>query len=312
MALLWDREAAARTGLTAEYLSGALLPRLDHQAPDLDLELDGQRTLLRITLAGAERLDIDDLLRMPLPGPSGPVPLAGALRSEVQRQPPTIERIDQRYRRYFRVFYRGPFKMGKETVEKAIDDLTVPVGYRLELPHRAFFTDEIQNELTYMLLGALGAVLLVMAIVSESWSLPLVTIFAVPMSFVGVALGFVATKAPVAEGAFLGFALLAGLAVNHGILLMDRYARLRRARPHGGARQLGRLALRQRLSPMWATTIASIAGLVPILFAQDSSDLWRSLAITVGAGLLSSAILMPAAFLAMVTLFDAGRRPPGE
>lgn len=310
MALQWDREAVARTGLSAEYLAGALLPRLDHPAPGLELELDGQRTHLRITLAGAERLDIDQLLAMPLPGPAGPVPLAGALRSAVERQPPTVERIDQRYRRYFRVFYRGPFKMGKEAIEKALDELAMPVGYQLELKLQTFFTGEIQNELIYMLLGSLGAILLVMAIVSESWSLPLVTLFAVPMSFVGVALGFIATKAAVAEGAFLGFALLAGLAVNHGILLMDRYARLRRARPHGGARQLGRLALRQRLTPMWATTIASIAGLVPILFAQDSSDLWRSLAITVGAGLLSSALLMPAAFLALVTIFDSAKAAP--
>lgn len=307
--LRWDHEAAARSGLSAQEVGAILAARLDHLRPDLELELDGRRTGLRLGMQGARRLDFESLLQTPLAIGEQKLPLGGFLSGKVRRQPPVIERIDQQYRRYFRILYRGPFKMGKEAIEKAIEDVPLPIGFDLELQLGTFFTEDVQRELFWLLGGAAFAIVLVMAVVAESIKLPLVTLAALPMGFVGVALGFVITEAPIAEGAFLGFALLAGLLVNHGILLMDQFVGLRRRRPAGRSSQLARLALRRRITPMWATTASSIAGLLPILFAQESSDLWRSLAITVSAGLLSSALLMPLAFLALLAFGEKGVAP---
>ena len=69
--------------------------------------------------------------------------------------------------------------------------------------------------------------------------------------------------------------LTLGLVVNVGILLADRYQRLRRARPHTPPALLVLLAIRNRLRPLWATTLTAIVGMVPVLFLSGTEPFWR-------------------------------------
>ncbi len=66
-------------------------------------------------------------------------------------------------------------------------------------------------------------VFLIAAMVFESWRLPFVMLLSLPMAAFGVAIGFLWSGANFAEGAFIGLVLLAGVAVNDSLLLLDRY-----------------------------------------------------------------------------------------
>ena len=105
-----------------------------------------------------------------------------------------------------------------------------------------------------------------------------------------------------AEGAFIGMVLLVGIAVNDSLLLTDRYRQLRELRPGVSSSMLARLAVRERLRPMWTTTLTSVAAMLPLLVFPDKGDFWMDLAVTVVGGLLAATLIAPVASVAVLSL----------
>ena len=151
-----------------------------------------------------------------------------------------------------------------------------------------------------VLLATVFLVFLITAAVFESWRLPLVVMLSLPLAGIGVALGFLWSEIPFAEGAFIGMVLLIGIAVNDSILLTDRFRQLRALRPHTATNVLARLAVRERLRPMWTTTLSTIVAMLPLLVFPDGSEFWMGLAITVTGGLLAATLLVPFATVALL------------
>ena len=309
--LRWGAEATAQTGITARELAEALRPRLWHETPDFYADLkDKPRTPVRIVMEGSEDLDLATLVESPIAvATGGPVRLADHAELSLEKDPPVIERIDQQYRRTLRVHYRGPYRMGREMLDKELAWIRLPPGYRLERPRYEFFSDDVQGEFLWLLLGTIALVFLVIAAVLESWRLAAIVMLSVPLAWIGVALGFLVTGQNFAEGAFIGAVLTVGIAVNDSILLADAYRRLRLARPTSSVSRSALLAVRQRLRPMWTTTLTSVGGMVPLLILPDAGNFWVGLAVTVVGGLLASTLLAPAATVALFSCLD--RRADG-
>lgn len=231
----------------------------------------------------------------------GPIRLAGLAEVSSIFEPPAIEREDQQYKRYIVVYYRGPYRMGKEWIEKKVQEATLPPGYRIEQSSKNILANETRRELPWLVLGTLVLVYLVIAAVLESWRLAGLVMVSIPLSWIGVALGFVWSGENFGEGAFLGALLIIGVAVNSGILLAYRFRQLRLARPGAPASRLALLAVRSRLRPMWATTLSAVAGMLPMLLLPGAKPFWIGLAITVIGGLLSSTLLAPVALVALLS-----------
>jgi len=123
-----------------------------------------------------------------------------------------------------------------------------------------------------------------------------------PVAAVGVGAGFLWSGANFAEGAFIGTVLLIGIAVNDSILLADRYRQLRSLRPRTQPALLIRLSVRERLRPMWTTTLTTTASLLPLIVFPSAGEFWLGLAVTVTGGLIASTLLAPVATVAMVSL----------
>jgi HAE1 family hydrophobic/amphiphilic exporter-1 len=299
----WSADATARSGISARELAEVLRPRLWREAPDFYANLEGDpRMPVRIVVEGAEKLDLATLLGTPLPaGSDRTVRLEDHAEVSIEKDPPVIERIDQQYRRTLSVYYRGPYHLGKEMLDKEIEWMRLPPGYRLERPKYEFFTDEVKREFLWLILGTTGLVFLIIAAVLENWRLAAVVVLSVPLSWIGMALGFLVTDQNFAEGAFIGVLLAIGIAVNNSILLADAYQRLRQARPGAPVPRLTLLALRQRLRPMWTTTLTSIASMIPLLILPEAGNFWIGLAVTVVGGLLASTLLAPAATIAVLS-----------
>ncbi|MFB3132015.1 MAG: efflux RND transporter permease subunit, partial [Rhodothermales bacterium] len=298
----WDAEAQARTGATAAWLAGTLRPIFATRFPMLHADLEGQTRLpLRMVIDGADRLDVARVIERPLPlGDSAQVRLAGLADYTLVETPAGIERLDQQYRRYVSIDYRGPFRMANEFLKGTLESFPVPAGYQIQRAEYRFFTEEIQKAFGWVFLGTIFLVFLITAAVFESWRLPLVVLLSVPMAAIGVAVGFLWTEANFAEGAFIGVVLLVGISVNDSILLTDRYRQLRRLRPATSSAMLARLAVRERLRPMWTTTLTSVAAMLPLLVFPDEGDFWMGLAVTVVGGLLASTLLAPIASVALL------------
>ena len=305
----WTADATARTGADAYWINHRMRPYFETTHPRWRADIAGDsRIPIRMIVNNAASLDVDRITQRPLVvGDSSLLRLAGVADYKIVEMAAEIEREDQQYVRRVSVDFRGPFDMRRRFIENALASFSLPPGYRIESGYDYFFTEETKRAFSWVFAATILLVFLVTASVFESWRLPLVVMLSVPLAAVGVCLGFIITEASFVEGAFIGSVLLIGIAVNDSILLTDRFRQLQIARPHGKPSVLARLAVRERLRPMWTTTLTSGAAMLPLLVFPNNDDFWIGLAVTVTAGLLASTLLSPLASVAMLSLFK--RKP---
>ena len=315
----WNSAAQAHMGITPTWLVERLQPyfHAKHRFAVADIAGNTQAPI-RLVMDHTEEMDIDRIIQFPLAlRDSALVRLAGLADYNVIEMPSSIMRENQRYVRHIGIDYRGPSMMRQDFVDAAIKAFPVPVGYEIASDHYAFFTEETKRSFSWMFATTLLLVFLVTAAIFESWRLPIVVMLSVPLAVVGLCTGFLYTDASFVEGAFIGTVLLIGIAVNDSILLTDRFKQLRAARPYGRPSVQARLAIRERLRPMWTTTLASVAAMLPLLVFPDQANFWTGLAVAVTGGLLAATLLAPLASVAMLALFkhqplEAGSRSAAE
>jgi multidrug efflux pump subunit AcrB len=300
-------DAQARTGVTPQRLAGRLRPVLAARRTAFRADLEGAPQLpVRIAVKGARQLDAETLTDRPLVlAGSTQVKLKSLADYRVETVPSRIVRENQQYKRYIEVDYRGPSQMGAAFLERMLEGFAAPPGYTLERDQASFFEPETRRVFGGVVLGTIVLVFLATAVVFESWRLPGVVLLSVPTALVGLAAAFLlASDLAFGEGAFIGTVLLVGLAANDSILLVDRYRRLRRARPHGRAGPLVRLALRERLRPMWTTTLSTCVAMLPLLVFPQEGTFWTGMALTVTGGLLAATLLAPLMTASVLQLAD--------
>jgi len=156
-----------------------------------------------------------------------------------------------------------------------------------------------QQDLMGQALRTLGAslaisivlVFLVIVALYNSYRTPFVTLFAIPVAAIGGLGALWLTHQTLNLYSLIGTVLLVGLVTKNGILLVD-YADTVRER-EGRSRQEGMAeAAQTRFRPIIMTTVAMIAGMLPLALGLEPGGQQRaSLAIVVIGGLLSSLVL---------------------
>jgi multidrug efflux pump subunit AcrB len=126
--------------------------------------------------------------------------------------------------------------------------------------------------------------------------------FAVPVAVVGALGSLALTHQTLNLFSLIGSVLLIGLVTKNGILLVD-FANMRRRDGLDRTAAI-REAARERFRPIMMTTVAMIAGMIPLAFVLDpGAQAARSLGTVVIGGLLSSLlltlVLVPVVYLAV-------------
>jgi multidrug efflux pump subunit AcrB len=112
----------------------------------------------------------------------------------------------------------------------------------------------------------------------------------VPLGMIGVFLALWATHTPLSTTSFMGIIMMVGVAVSNGVLLID-FANVlrRRGEPLEDAVAL---AGRTRLRPILMTSVATLAGLLPMaLGSGEGAETNAPLARAVVGGLTVSTVL---------------------
>jgi multidrug efflux pump subunit AcrB len=301
--LRWNPAATRQTGLTTVDVAERLSQRLFTWHPSFFCFFGSDpRMAVRVLTKSDKNYELPLLLQTVLSEGGGrDLRLAGLADLRRHPQPLAIERENQQYRTYLQIYYRGPYQMGRKLIDRQIRTQSLPPGYRLQRLKYSLVDDNFKQQIPWLGLAALGLIFLAIASALESWRLAGWAMVGLPLAWIGVALGFSWSGEDCSEGAFLGLFLIAGLAVNSGILLMDRFRSLSLAHPCNAPRTLILLAIRDRLRPLWATTLTSVLAMLPVLLMPESSPFWRELAVAVIGGLVSSCILGPLALVAMVS-----------
>jgi hydrophobic/amphiphilic exporter-1 (mainly G- bacteria), HAE1 family len=156
--------------------------------------------------------------------------------------------------------------------------------------------------MTFALLLSIALVYLLMVALYNSYRTPFIIMFAVPVAVVGALGSLALTHQTLNLFSLIGSVLLIGLVTKNGILLVD-FANQRRR--DGLDRNTAiREAARERFRPIMMTTVAMIAGMIPLALVLDpGAQAARSLGTVVIGGLLSSLlltlVLVPVVYLAV-------------
>jgi multidrug efflux pump subunit AcrB len=153
---------------------------------------------------------------------------------------------------------------------------------------------------------AIMVVFMIMASQFKSLLLPLVMLFTIPVSLLGIVLALVAGGQGFSITALMGVLMVVGIAVSNGILLVDDANRrfLEGAPPEEAVIAAGRT----RFIPIAMTSLATVIGLIPTALGLEAgTESNRPLALAVVGGLTSSTLL--SLFLVPVMFLLLARRP---
>ncbi len=186
-----------------------------------------------------------------------------------------------------------------ELEARGLDADAIAFDYGLESDNQEDFAS-----LFSALLIALGLMFLLLVIQFRSIVQPLLIFLAIPFSFFGVFAILSATNNPISFLVTVGFIALIGVVVNNSILLVDAANQARREGLRPGE-AIGQ-AVTRRFRPLVATTITTVAGLLPLALADP---FFESLSFTLIGGLVSSTILVLVAFPVFYLAVERVRTP---
>ena len=342
-----DQRRLSDAGLSSQDLTlsvaaagdGALIDEYKAGGDSIDLVIIDRESAEAAAMQRSS--DVDQVADVPVALPSGRLSTVGQLAAVERGAAPTqINHVDRQ--RSVRLQITPPPTMALEEAVAAIGaeldgarkDGSIPPGVTTEVAGTASALADVRAELvgdgttvgfvTSTVFLALLVCYLVMAVLFQSFRLPFVIMFSVPLAAVG---GFaalfvvfiVSLTSPTLPMqsldvlTMLGFVILIGVVVNNAILLVHQTLNFQRGTadetPSDAAfrglpdapavREGGTLPLnaaiaesvRTRVRPILMSALTSIAGLLPLIFAPGAgSELYRGLGAVIGGGLLVSTI----------------------
>ncbi|MDE0850782.1 efflux RND transporter permease subunit [Yoonia sp.] len=301
--LIPDRLRLADAGLDSSAL-----------AATVDAFNDGLR-VAQVTI-GSDRVDLvlkgdpsvisavrtQDVGSFPVVTPSGQIVPVSALADVVLTAGPTEIRHRERLRTVtleIRPSNDLPLEEAVELLETQVvavlQEQGLPSDIRLSVSGTADQLSQTWQAIQINLIVALIIVFLVMAILFESFVLPLVILIAVPVAAAGgvggLALLNLYQTQPLDMLTLLGFIILVGIVVNNAILIVHQtlyHLREEKMEPIAAIEE----ATRNRIRPIFMSTLTSVMGMLPlIIFPGEGSELYRGLGAVVVGGLSMSAFL---------------------
>ena len=288
-----DRQRAAKLGLMVSQVAGtvqtATLGRVATRYREESEEID-----LRVRFQEKFRSDIKEIENIPIVTPSNRVVYVGQVATiEKGEGPIQITRENQARRVTVTANIAGrdlgsvvrDIRGRLGPIEKQL-----PAGYFMEYGGSyEQMTDAFKTLAIAFLLASL-LVYMVMASQFESFRHPFVIMFAIPLGVIGVVFGLLITGKSVSLPVLIGFILLAGVAVNNGIVMIDYINQLwRRGLDKREAIITGAVT---RLRAVLLTAFTTMLGMLPMALSRSEGSEFRApMAITVLAGLLATSLL---------------------
>lgn len=172
--------------------------------------------------------------------------------------------------------------------EMALEAL--PPGYNVRMSGSVEMMNETASEFMDVILLAAVMTYLLIAAIMESWSRPLLIMFTVPLGFLGMYVTLWLTGMSMSMMGLLGGVMMIGIVVNNAILIMDECTTLIRNGETTHRAML--LATESKFRPIVMTSIASVAGMLPMALGSGlGSELRESCGMGVVGGLAIASLL---------------------
>ncbi|MDX2102981.1 MAG: efflux RND transporter permease subunit [Alphaproteobacteria bacterium] len=257
------------------------------------LELDGRRIPVRVQLQRTDRDDLQRLARLVVPTASGRVvPLDAVATVRFGAGDATVSRFDRRRQVRVEADLAPGIPLGQATA--AIRALPILAALPPGVAEQAYGDVQVMEEMFAQFGLAMGAgVLLVFAVLTLLFGTllqPLTIMLALPLSIGGAVLALLITQNALSLPAMIGILMLLGIVGKNSILLVEMAIETRSRGVERNAAMLE--AGRTRARPIVMTTIAMVAGMVPLLIGLHGDTAFRApMAVTVIGGLIASTLL---------------------
>ena len=183
-----------------------------------------------------------------------------------------------------------PFDRVAGRVTEALGQVSAPPEYGFDLTGEEKLRQDSFRNLRFALILAVVLVYMVMAAQFESLLHPFVILLTIPLAGVGAVALLLALGMPLNVMSFIGVILLAGIAVNDSIVLVDRINRNRRS-----GQELEEAIVnagRTRIRPILMTSLTTMLALLPLAAGAGEGAVLRApMAVAVIGGLFSCTAL---------------------
>ncbi|WP_430790284.1 efflux RND transporter permease subunit [Virgibacillus flavescens] len=304
MTLTINEDKAAMYGLSEQQIISQVQLQFTGQVAT-QFRADGNEMSVVLMYPEDERSTINDLQDMKIQSPAGSeVALETVAQFEEVQGPVTLERENQQAQMSVtsEIVDRDLASV-VEDIEAKLSNLNLPEGYSYQIGGDAQDMAESFRDLSIALIFSIFLVYAVMAVQFENFLFPLIIMFSMPATVVGVMVGLFVTGLPLSIPAFIGVIMLAGIVVNNSIVLVDYINILRRK---GVDRYEAILeAGPSRLRPILMTTLTTILAMIPLAMALgEGAETQQPLAVTIIFGLGISSIFTLLLIPVVYTMLD--------
>jgi cobalt-zinc-cadmium resistance protein CzcA len=304
-----DRRAVARSGLTVDDVQSVIETALGGAVASRVLE--GERTFnLVVKMSPLAVSDLEAIRALPVLGPNGEKLTLGALaRVEVA---PGFARIyrEENARRIavkYSVAGRDLGSVVGEGQQKVAAALRLPPGYRVEWTGAFENQQRAVKRLEVIVPLTLAAIFFLLFLAFKSVRMSLLILLNIPFAAVGGIVALWWTGLALSVASLVGFIALFGVAVQNGVLMVERIRELReRGIEQEEAVEEGAVT---RMRPVLMTALMASLGLLPAALSHAvGAETARPFALVIVGGLVTAALLTLFVLPLLYTYFE--RRAP--
>ena len=302
-----------KLGVSVGQLAQSLRPAFAGVDAGDWIDPSGENRKVRVRLAPASRTRIQDIERLPISvgSPNGRMTMMplGQLATVSQGiGPAKISHLDRDNVIVVQANLAGR-SLGEVTsdIQRQLGNMTVPTGIRWSLGGEAKDQAQVFGDI----LAALGIAFLLMYLILVmqfgSFLEPIAILISLPLSLIGVVIALLITGDTLNIMSMIGVILLMGIVAKNAILLID-FAKW--GQEQGMDRREAIIeAGRVRLRPILMTTLALIAGMIPVaLGLGEGADFRAPLGRAIIGGTITSTFLTLLVIPTIYEIMDDWRR----